>query len=275
MSVVKVSEAGAARQPSPSIWKDCRNQLLVDLGLGYYFHEEFLGANGSDGLTSGAAGQMAISGDAAYVQAPTLPVDLLGGYQDIETDGDDEDGAAVFAQVMGQIVPNSGSKLWFEARVSLGAATDQGFFVGFAEQDGLDHDIIADEGVAPGNESQFGFSVLSGDTGAVNAMYQLDAGTAVNVLADVTQSTVYTTAGGTAANFPVADAFHKFGMKFDGQNILYYFADGYQVAALTIPAATVFPSSVLVGPILALKNHSGAAVSMSIDWVRAAYQERT
>ncbi|KKM61636.1 hypothetical protein LCGC14_1529690, partial [marine sediment metagenome] len=43
MSIVTYAEAGAANEPSPSIWKDCPMRRLVDEGMGYYFHEEFLG----------------------------------------------------------------------------------------------------------------------------------------------------------------------------------------------------------------------------------------
>lgn len=275
MSVAKVFQAGAADQLSPSIWRDCRMSLLNDLGLGYFIHEQFHAVEQSDGLVGPCKqGDFQVEGDAAFVVANTLPVDLEGGRIDIETDGDDEDGAILFAQAMAQIVPNSGQKVWLEAMVALGAAADQGFFVGFAEEDGLDVDIVADEGVAPGTESQIGFVVLSGDTTAVDAIYQLDGDTHVTVLADVSNSTPFTNAGGTAADFPVADVYHKFGMRFDGRDQLQYFFDGHRVATVTIDT-TIFPNGVLMGPAMAIKNHSGAAVSMNAQFFAAAYQKRT
>lgn len=250
--------------------------LLNDLGLGTFVFNDFTGVDSGYAATATAVGmgQFQLEGDAAFVVSNVLPVDIEGGRMDVETDGDDEDAFILFAQAFAQIVPNSGRKVWFEARVHLGAATDQGMFLGFAEEDGLDVDIVADEGVAPGTESQFGFAVLSGDQGAIDAIYQLDGGTAVKPLADVTQSTPYTDAGGTAANFPVADVYHKFGLRFDGKESLEYYADGFLVATLTIDT-TVFPNGVLMGPAWALKTHTAAAVSGNISFIAAAYQKYT
>ncbi len=274
MSQVNISQIGVADRPSPSVWKNCPKTLLNDLGLGNFFHSEFLAVAPNTTAEDLVYDGLVLVGDTPVVVAANVtPVDIFHGRMDIETDGDDNDAWALFVQTMASFNINSAQRVWLEARVNLGAAADQGMFFGFAEEDGLDVDIVVDGGATVGGESMVGFSVLSGDTGAVNAVYGLDAGTTVTVLADASRSAVITAGGGTVADFPVADTYMKFGMYFDGRTTLRYFVDGHNVASVELDSS-IFPNNVDMGPIWCLKTGTGAAVSGNIDWFRAAFQER-
>lgn len=272
MSQVNISQIGTADRPSPSIWKNCPKTLLNDLGLGNYVHAEFLAVNESAAAEGTIQDGFKLDGDAAVVTSGILPVDINHGRIDIETDGDDNDAWALFMQTFAAFEISSGKRVWLEARVHLGAAADQGMFLGWAEEDGLDVDIVVDGGATVGGESMVGFSVLSGDTGAVNAVYGLDAGTTVTVLADASRSAVITAGGGTVADFPVADVYAKMGMYFDGKKTLRYFFDGHNVASVTLDSS-IFPNNVDMGPIMCLKTGTAAAQSGNLDWFRAAFQE--
>lgn len=274
MSVANFEQIGPADKPSPSIWKSCRKQLLNDLGLGVYHHAEFLAVedvSGAEGLTFDG---MKLDGDTPVVTSGILPVGIANGRIDIETDGDDNDAFALFAQTMAEFGIDSGNRVWIEARLHFGeAAADQAMFFGYAEEDGLNVDIVVDNGLTVGGQSMAGFSLLTGDTGAINCVYGLDADTTVTVLADASRSAVITAGGGTVADFPVADEYHKLGMSFNGKDRLSYFFDGHNVANATIASAT-FANDVQMGPIFVLKNGDGNARSANLDWFRFAYQNR-
>lgn len=55
MSRTITDQVGVARYPSPRIWKDCRNGLLNDLGLGFFQHSEFNGGFQNVTLSIGSA----------------------------------------------------------------------------------------------------------------------------------------------------------------------------------------------------------------------------
>lgn len=278
MSVAKYSQAGEANQPSPSIWSDCRGQLLNDLGLGAYMDANFMGVPTGTVATTvvrPAPGGFQLECDDDTVLSGALPVDEHSGRLDIETDGDDNDAAALHGQIGIGLEINSGKKVWFETRVALGAAADQGFFAGLVEEDGLTRDVVADNGTDPVGQSLFGFWVDSADTGEIQAVWKLDAGTTQVVLDDITRAAVYTDASGdTAADWPVADTYLKLGLKFDGRETLKWFVNGYEVASITVTDGT-HADNVEMGPIVALKTGAGAARSMNISFMRYAYQERT
>ena len=97
----------------------------------------------------------------------------LGGVIDIETDADDNDAFSMFLRPFGEIERRSGKKMWFEVSVELGALADQAVFFGWAEEDALSRDVIADDCAALIGESYCGFRVLSGDTDGMDAAYKL------------------------------------------------------------------------------------------------------
>lgn len=277
---VGFAQAGNAAAPSESIWGDCPNTLLRDLGLGYFAHEEFLGASTGTLAAALDVNQWSAGGnfklDADTDTVLTQKAAEQGGYLDIETDGDDNDAAAVFSQVLGKIVRNSGNKLWFEARFEVGAVADQGVFIGIAEEAALSRDILADDVATSGasgliDESVIGFVIAADDTNGLDIVYSKDAGTPVAVLNDATTSTSYTDGGGTSAAI-VADTERKVGIYFNGRTTLAFFVDGIKVAEQDVDSTVDQDKN--YGAIIAVKTGTGAAVSIAVDWVRVAAQVR-
>lgn len=275
MSVIVHTQAGANDQPSPSIWGDCPMSRLNDAGLGWYFHENFLGAPLVNTtitaallarLSVGAA--MSIDGDADT--AMSMKAGEMGGYLDIETDGDDNDAVALFTEPMGKIIVNSGQKMWFEARMELGAIADQGMFFGLIEEAGASKNAVADGAAALIGESLIGFQILSDDTDGVDAVFKLDGGAVVEMKSVINN----VASGGNIAADLTADTEFKLGMRFDGREHLQIFFNGYKVYTYTINTST-FPDNVNMGVVLCLKTGAAAARSVAIPWVRAAYQARS
>lgn len=261
MSVVGFSRAGDNAQPSPSIWADCPEARFIKEGTGYFVHEDFIG--GVVSATTTAATPLSpfftFAGDTDTVTAKKAGE--IGGYLDIETDGDDNDGGAIFTEPIVEFVKDSGRKVWFEARLELGALADQGIFFGLAEEAALDQDIIADNAAALVGESLIGFQILSDDTDAVDAVFKLDGGTAVEIKSIMNSSAL------------VADTEFKVGLRFDGASTIDVFFDGVKVGSTTLSTST-FPDGVKMGAIAAIKTGTAAAVSMAIDWIRVAHEVR-
>lgn len=267
MSIVRYAEPGKANEPSPSVWKDCPRGRLVSEGTGYYFHEGFLG-----GATSAAflasmtvgSGSMSFTGDTATVFAHKAAE--LGGWMDIETDGDDNDGWSIHTEPMAKIVLNSGQKVWLETHMEIGDADgDQGFFFGLAAEAAQSQDIIADGCAALIGESLVGFRLLTGEN-AIDFVYKLDAGAEVIVASDVTNASALDAGAALADSTPF-----KLGMRFDGKETLQVFVNGTKIAEASLASAT-FPDSVDMVTIMALKTGAIAAESAAVDWVRAGYQ---
>lgn len=274
MSTIRHEEVGASNQPSPSIWNRFSLTRMQQLGYGYFFHEDFFGAPQiAATLATGhnpVIGPFAFDGDAATVFARQTD---LGGVLDVETDGDDNDAYALYSLPFCTTVLNSGQPWAFECLVELGdVAMDGGMFVGLAESAGLSRDVIADNAGALIGESLVGFQVLTDNPDAVDAVYKLDAGTAVEMVADATNSSAITAQGGTVASL-VNDTPVKLGMSFDGRESLSIFVNGYKIFTQTIDST--FPTGVQMGLVaLALKTGAGAAESAAIDWARGAYEVR-
>jgi hypothetical protein len=244
------------------------------LGLGYYFHEEFLGtsANTTAAVESTPQfGPFELDADVATVIAPLSD---FGGKADFETDGDDNDAFALYNRPWCKTVLNSGIPWAFEVRFEVGdIAMDGGLFIGLAENAALSRDVIADDAGGLIGESLVGFQILADDPDAIDAVYKLDAGTAVEMIADATNSSAITAAGGTAASL-VNDTEVKVGMRFNGKDEIAIYINGYKVFTQTIASAT-FPDNVEMGLVaLSLKTGAAAAESAAIDWARGAYLER-
>jgi len=270
------SQVGDSNQPSPSIWGDCPNTLLQDKGLGYFAHVDFLGAptgvlaTALDATTCSFGGGLKISCDTDTVLA--MKAAEQGGYLDIETDGDDNDAAALFSQPFGSIVKNSGKKLWFEARLELGAIGDQGVFVGLVEEAGATLDVIADNAGADGvvGKSLIGFVCDNGDTDAFDAIYRKDAGAVVDVLNDVTNATAIPSDERAAV---ARDTEVKLGLRFDGRDKLTWYVNGTPVAHRIVDGT--IDQSKNYCAIVGIKTGAAAAQSIAVDWVRFAAQVRS
>ena len=274
MSTIRVSEAGEADKPSPSIWHRYPLTRMNEFGLGYFFHEEFLGGpteTWASGEPRPSYGPFELDCDDDTVT--TFLADL-GGVLDIETDGDDNDAYALFTRPFCTTVINSRKPWAFEAMFELGDITmDGGMFIGLVENAGLSLDVVADAAATLVGESLIGFQILSATSNKIDAVYKLDAGTVVVLLADATNSAAITADGGTVSLL-VNDTKVKVGMSFDGKDVIAIFIGGHKVLEHTIDTA-VFPNAVDMGLVaLALKTGTAAAESANVGWARGAYLER-
>lgn len=274
-SITTFSQAGDNANPSPSIWADCPNTLLNDKSLGHFMHEDFLATPLINTTITAALlarimiGQMSISGDADTVV--TAKASEVGGYVDLETDGDDNDAVALFTEPFGTITKNSGKKFWFEARFEIGdVAGDYGLFVGVAEEAAASLDVVADDAGALIGESYIGARVLTADPDGLDIAYKKDAGTEVVVLEDATNATAIPTADRASL---VNDTEVKFGFRFDGRETLYFYINGVQVATQAVD--TTIDQSKNYCAVIGLKTGAAAAESIAIDWVRIAAQDKS
>lgn len=265
------SRAGAADRPSPSIWGDCPLGRLNEEGTGVFVDTTFI-APFADTLALGEQrpvldGVLAIDCDDDTVFS--AKASEVNGYQDIETDGDDNDAATLFTRPFAKIVRRSGNRVWFEVRLELGAVADQGVFAGLAEEAALSRDLIADNAGALIGESYVGFRVLADDTDAFDAAYKKDAGTEVEVLADVTNATAIDSGdrAAVAANTEV-----KLGFYFNGREDLKFYVNGVHVATQDVD--DTLDQSKFLGLAVSIKTGTAAAQSIAIDWVRAAYESK-
>lgn len=276
MSTVNFSHVGESDKPSPSIWKDCRGNILNDLGLGVFRHVDFLGA--PTGTLAAALDVTMVSfGDALKIDADTdtvlsLVASTTNGLLQIETDADDNDAAALFSEPFCRVVKNSGKKVWLEAYVASGDVdADLGVFFGLVEEAGADRDVLADNVGSNGvvTESLIGFVQDTGDDDAFDAIYRKDAGTVVEVLNDVTNATAIDSDDRASLT---DDTLVKLGLKFDGRDRLQFFVDGVKVAEQSVDS-TVDQSKDLCA-VLGIKTGTTAAEHVRCGWFRYAYQER-
>jgi len=255
------------------LWKDCPQDALTRDGTGYFIHADFLGAPlVTSTITSALLGRLSVapgfSIDGDDDTVITMKTAELGGYIDLETDGDDNDAVAIFTEPFGRVEIGSGKKLWLEARFEIGAVADQGLFFGLVEDAGASRDVVADNAGALIGESLIGFQILADDTNGVDAVFKLNAGTAVEMRSDITN---LNTPAALTAFAVAADTEFKLGLKFDGDESIELYVNGVKVFVYTITPAT-FPVNVNMGAIFALKTGSAAAQSVAIDWIRGAYQ---
>lgn len=274
-SVTTFSQAGDNANPSPSIWADCPNTILNDLGLGHFIHQDFRGcptgtlAAALDVSMITFGGDLALSADTDTVL--TQKAGEVGGYLDIETDADDNDAAALFTEPLGTITRNSGKKLWFEARFEIGDITgDYGFFVGLVEEAGASLDVVANNAGALIGESLVGARILTADPDGLDIVYKLDAGSEVVVLEDATNSTALAAADRASV---ADDTEIKFGMRFDGRETLRFYINGVQVATQDVDST--FEQSKNFCAIIGMKTGTTAAESFAVDWIRVGVQDKS
>lgn len=263
MKPVMYRTAGHPSLPSPSIWADCNRSDILDMGSGYWFHDDFLGGIVVDTSVDG----WLLLGTNADVDV--LSGGTLGGILDLNTTGGDNDEAYLIKQPFAQIVLGSGNSVWIETRFAplVMEANDSGGVFGLGEKAFLVDNAIADNVGDLITESFVGFRWLDADTDSIDAVYQLDAGAEVSILAEVTNASAL---GDDAATL-VSAAFHKYGMRFDGKETLFTYVDGVVVAETTVDS-TIFPVGIPLGLIIGIKDGQGTARNMHIDWVRGAYE---
>ncbi len=266
MQPVMYGTAGDALLPSPVIWRRCERNNIIQMGSGYWIHEDFLG---------GVADIVAANEQRPAVGPFTLICDddttlshkaaELGGYLDIETDNTDNDAWTIHTEPFCKFVPKSGNQVWLEGRLEIGDAdADQGFFFGVGEEALQSLEIVDEDCAALFDESYLGFRILDGED-AIDIAYKVDAGTEVVVASDVTDSDALGDDGASLAD----DTEYKLGLWFDGDETIRFYVDGVEVASL---AASSIDNTVNFVFASSLRTGGAALQSVAFDWIRMAYE---
>lgn len=252
------------RGPSYTIWADCPWSAIDDNPtLGIRFFDDFVNfpTHSADSNTTGYASY--IDTGNTITQAATA-----GGVAVLATDTTDNDGPVL--QLGGgtggsfQITTATAGKLWFEARISCDTIADSAIFLGLAAPN-----ATADNGL------------LVDDTGALaTTLGSIGVIAPANGSSTLVFKAAHVKASGTS-QYPVtglktlaADTWCKIGFKFDPTaDTITWYVDGVANATtldVSDAGSTDFPASVLLSPAIALKNGTGAARLLRIDWWRCA-----
>lgn len=264
--------AGHLTLPSPIIWSRCPASELNDGCGGVYLFDTFLSAV-ADTIASGEQrptfGPFSLDCDDDTVTS--LKASEVAGYLDIETDGDDNDGFALFTEPFCYMRKNSDRQVWLEGRIEIGDADgDQGFFFGLGEEACQTRDVIADNCAALIGETLIGFRILTGEN-AIDFVAKKDGGSETVILSDVTNQDVIDTVLGSGSKGALADdTEYKLGLWYDGKKTVRIYVQGVEVARWVLDSDYYDPTKALC-VVAGLKTGTGAAESLAIDWVRAGY----
>jgi hypothetical protein len=263
---------------SPSIWADFPTlELLHDPGKGVHMFDDFSG-QGAMTATGDTVGHWVVTSDggtAASISGAETNLDEgpCASYLKLDTGSTDNNEITMTwgkgACFMISDAAAEESKLWFEVRFAIEtiADDDTGFFIGLAEE-GLGADFIADAGTLA-DKDFIGVFRPEGDGDGLDLVHNIESGGGV-----VTHKADWQTL--------VAVTFYKFGFvydpndvnKTDGTNydrVVPYWngvpdrANGMDAADI---AASDFPDSEYLTPIIATKINSTTPVSLYIDWIR-------
>ena len=256
-------------EPSGSIWGNVPFlESLIDPGIGYGVHDEFLGFNGllttTVGDYTGQAG-----GYYSYQDSGNTILQLATettGVIRITTDTTDNDeswlqyGGA--ASVMATLAASAGKKLCYETRVRMDTITTRNIFFGLAEEGFAVADAITDAGAMVTTKDFIGFRSLEGDANGLDTVYQKASQTTVVVDDD--------------AQTLVASTWYKLGFIYDPNyyntaKVIRFFIDGVEQAdgvALSALDDATFPGGEEMSPVWGVKNGTTAAINFDIDWFR-------
>lgn len=261
------------RAPSPAIWADCPIEEIHRLGIGWGFHDDFIGFE--DPTTAKAYGKYLKldTGDCTLSGSPEK-----GGAIKLFGTTDNEDcgiklGDASSAPFL--IPANSGSigKLWFECRIKKSTIADAkaGFFVGLADEAALAANFIADAGNDFADNDLLGFwnDETDDSTGSHVHIVTQKSGAAFDTIVD------------TAAEL-AADTYVKLGFKYDpsapadkritfyvnGLDVGTYVGENSGDATVYLGDTTNFPGGEEMAPICYLNMASTDDVSVYMDWWR-------
>ena len=246
--------------PSEAIWSKCPwLEILENPGKGYTFFDDFITA------PVGTAGATVYEqGYAIYCDAGNTAQGVateVGGVFRITTDATQHDEGSITtggAAGMGKIASTSGKDLWFEARVRLGASTENAFFIGLAEEGlAVVNTLVDGTGVLLTTGDFVGFHILQADSDGLDAIHQINAGARTVIKNE--------------AQVIVASAWYKVGLKFDASaGTLKYYVDNAVVGTVTDVSAATFPDGEELALLMAMKTPSAAIRYVDLDWWRFA-----
>ena len=242
--------------PSPNVWADMPDRLVIDPAEGIYLFEDFLSfpATAHDAVGNGW------SYPGVNNVTTAMRTDQIGGVVRIGATGADLDEAyLVYNNIGGMFKFISGQDLWFEARVKPSTvAAETSLMIGMVNEALVHITAMADNtGILLVTNDFVGFHSVCATPTVLRAAHVYAA------LGDVTNGT--TTIAGTT--------WYKLGFSFVRGKLRFY-VDNVQVGAdITVtsaPLPATFPYGEELCPVIGVKCGDAVARSVDIDWVRAA-----
>ncbi len=250
--------ADTTRGPTASLWARINWQLAaLDPNRGFHMFQELM-----DFPTFVTSGAQLGSWDQIFDSNCTIALDptTIGGVVKMTTDATDNQevylewgaGKGSFMKVQASTGP-----FCFETRVKISSIANAAMdiIMGLTEEGVAAADFIADGGAMTTVKDLIGWNIKIDDGDSIDAVYAKASG---SLVADT-----------EGAYVPVADTWMKLGLYYDGVSTMYWYVDGVEVASALI-TATHFPAAEELVPFYGFKNGGAAAMSMSIDWFKAA-----
>lgn len=260
MNTVQVMRQGADTSAGYSVrlWADCPILAFLEQpGRGFIMRDDFVHTN----ITT--AGQYQIVTDTAF----TILATEVGGVlrQPLSATDNAEGYIGSNNDLGGAVKLVKGKKLWWEARIRTSVITSGSLIVGLAEETAIAANMMADTqtDAAIIDTSDFDFLgfLMADDTSTaeVDAIYRTAGNTAHTIHSDDTQTLV-------------ADTWYKFGMRYDGGEIIRYYVDGVQKGTDLDPDTTDVPDGEEMGFIFGAKSSTTAATNVDMDWWAVAME---
>jgi hypothetical protein len=257
-----------SRMPSAELWRNCPWDAIAKGEVdGFVYFNDFtsggyaLAANQTvTKLNDGVSGETGATAGSVITQAADAPY----GVVKLESTTDNE-GAIIMAlggtNDAGQVVMESGKRLWFEARVKRSVITDSkiNVFVGFAEEALCADGSLITTSDAMADKDYVGFQGVFADGDKFDTVYNTASGGS----SPVTVGTDAVTVG--------ADTWLKLGIYCNGTTV-YFFADGVQLTDSIALTGTDFPDGEEMAFYFGLMLGHADTNSISIDWVKVAQQ---
>lgn len=269
IGTASIAVAGAAAQPSPAIWADCRTTELLGQGLGYYVHNDFLGDTATEpGIAADADSGTTYTAAATATYGPNVEAVLVSNT--------DNNAVALRTAALGKIIRGSAQLFHAEIRLAVGALGDSAFAFGLTTLANATRDVVADN---PSTSAQatltsatfIGFVSVQASSAlaTVNIVNRKTTGTEVSIATNVTNATAIALAN--RSNL-VANTFVKLGLRFDGNKTLHFYVNGVRVARYEVDTTVDQATDLCV----VFNQKTGAATQIInyVDFIRAAYQLR-
>jgi len=241
------ASGGVDNVPSKELWGDSPMYGLNNAGQGSFYFEDFDAGINAAG-TEHAALRTVSDGTTALTYHTT------GHAMTISTGGTSNNENSQFLRPRAVIAPNSGKKIWLEARLAVDTAAatgDGGFAFGLCEKSMQVADALVDTSMIVGDFDFVGFKNIPGAGTTVKAVSVL-AGTET-----VVEATAKTIVEGT---------FYQFGLRFDGKETVFFYVDGVLVGKQGV-SATYYDIDESLGLIATAKTLASAAMVVSYDWL--------
>jgi hypothetical protein len=291
---VGVQTIGTQFHTSPAVFRDCPFSELIDSGAGDAVFDDFAYSNlSSSNSTTLAFWNSSSTNSGGF----TLLAQTTANHANVLTTGATSGNyTALWGAPGATIIPNSSNRFWFEANIAkANTATVESVFVGLVSQAGLLGNFISGSGslaaqtTLTSSASFVGFlsngtpggSTTTGGLTNFNTVYANYTGTitlttiSTNVL---TQGVVDNPANLDAVNInPTTPAgsltnngFVKLGMRYDGVGTLEFYINGNLQARFAV--AGLLDASLSYGPWLGVTAGTANASSVTVDWIKYAYE---